>query len=588
MGRRNRASYWQLGAVLRVVSAVVALFALVAVVRAAEPKAPAAEDETAADPFPKKQKAPSLDGGTEWLNVGEPLDLKQLRGKVVLLDFWTYCCINCMHVLPVLKQIEHKYPNNVVVIGVHSAKFDGERDSQNIRDAILRYEIEHPVVNDAEMQIWNKYFVSSWPSLRLIDPEGNLIAGHSGEVDFETLDGFISKTLDHYRKQGLLNERPLRFSRESEKGEETALRYPGKVLADEKSGRLFISDSNHNRIVIAKLDGTLIDTVGTGAIGAADGGFTRATFDHPQGMALKDEILYVADTEGHRLRKIDLKTKLVSTIAGTGKQGGGWPGLDAIADPNGPLPERWVGPPKFTKLNSPWALWIHKNDLFIAMAGSHQIWKMPLKESEIGPYAGNGREDIVDGPLLPKEPYQQGFASFAQPSGLTGDENWLYVADSEGSSIRALPMNGRGRVKTPIGTAGQPSARLFTFGDVDGSNQAVRLQHAMDVCLVDNLVYVADTYNNKVKVVDPSKKSSKTVAGNGKPGKEDDPAQFDEPTGLAYAAGKLYVADTNNHLVRTIDLKQGNKVRTLTILGLKAPAKPAAAKADAADGKKSP
>jgi hypothetical protein len=371
-----------------------------------------------------------------------------------------------------------------------------------------------------------------------------------------------------------LDPTPLRFELASFKAESTPLRFPGKVLADEKSDRLFIADSNHNRIVVARLDGTLVDTIGSGQIGKADGSFATATFDHPQGMALVKDTLYVADTENHLLREVDLKTKQVITIAGTGKQGHGWPGLDEAGTPR-KTKNRWVGPPLKTASNSPWALWVQGRDLYIAMAGPHQIWRMSLtKNGEIGPFAGNGREDIVDGPHLPPMPYEPGFASFAQPSGLTSDGKLLYVADSEGSSIRAVPFNPNQEVTTVIGTAWQPGARLFTFGDVDGQGERVRLQHALDVLFHDGALYVADTYNNKIKVIDPKKATCRTLVGTGKPGSEDSPAEFDEPAGLAYAGGKLYVADTNNHAIRTIDLKRGNQVSTLEIKGLAAPELP--------------
>ena len=132
----------------------------------------AAEDVE--NPFPDRVRAPDgiLDGGKEWLNTTGPIGLKDLRGKIVVIDFWTYCCINCMHVLPDLKYLEQKYPNELVVIGVHSAKFTNEKESNNIRQAIMRHEIEHPVVNDAEMTIWGKFGVRSWPTLAIIDPEG--------------------------------------------------------------------------------------------------------------------------------------------------------------------------------------------------------------------------------------------------------------------------------------------------------------------------------------------------------------------------------------------------------------------------------
>ena len=456
-------------------------------------------DTPAGNPFKSRRKAPTLEGGKAWINTGGPIELKQLRGKFVLLDFWTYCCINCMHILPVLKKLEHAYPNNLVVIGVHSAKFETERDSKNITDAVLRYEVEHPVINDGEHTLWDKFRVNSWPSLILIDPEGYIVGEHSGEIDFETLDQILKKGIAYYRRKGLLDEQPVHFDTEAERTGDTPLHFPGKVLADSRGGRLFISDSNHNRIVVTKLDGTLIDTIGSGAIGRADGDYRTASFDRPQGMAVDGDTLYVADTENHLLRKVELKKQHVSTIAGTGKQARG--------------PQRAHLPARKAALNSPWALWIHGKDLYIAMAGPHQIWKMNLPHGDLGPYAGNGREDIADGPLKPATPYEEGYSSFAQPSGLAADADWLYVADSEGSSIRAVPFNTTQEVRTIIGTANQPSGRLFTFGDVDGQGAKVRLQHPLDVAYRDGQLYVADTYNNKIKVINLADSSIRTLAG---------------------------------------------------------------------------
>ncbi len=527
-------------------------------------------DDTVQNPFPGAQKAPSFEGVDGWLNTAGPLELKDLRGKFVLLDFWTYCCINCMHILPELKKLEKAYPNELVVIGVHSAKFETEKGLKNIQEAILRYEIEHPVINDANHTLWNRYRINSWPSLRIIDPDGNLVAGDSGEVTFDVLDRFLKQVLPYYRKKGSLDETPLRFDLEAYSAEPTPLRFPGKVLADEASGRLFVADSNHNRIVISSLSGELLDIIGAGTIGRADGDYTTAQFDHPQGMYLHKDTLYVADTENHMLRKVDLKQKKVTTIAGIGEQARGpWPGVTRDATGQLEMPRRFVSNPKTTALNSPWALWVHGDNLYIAMAGPHQIWRMPLDEREIGPYAGNGREDIVDGPLLPESPYQVGFSSFAQPSGLASDGKWLYVADSEGSSIRAVPFSPKQEVKTVIGTAHMMGGRLFTFGDVDGKGTEVRLQHCIGLAYADGKLYLADTYNNKIKELTIQDRSVRTIAGDGKPGSQDDPAQFDEPAGISVAAGKVYVADTNNHRIRVIDLKQDNAVSTLEIAGLK-------------------
>ncbi len=536
------------------------------------------QDQDTEHPFPRAQQAPNLEGGVDWLNTAGPLELRSLRGKFVLLDFWTYCCINCIHVLPELKKLEQAYPNELVVIGVHSAKFDTEQNTNNIKEAILRYEIQHPVVNDAQHRIWDRYNISSWPSLRIIDPEGNLVAGDSGEIPFEVLDTFLKRAIPYYEKKGLLDKTPLRFDLEAYSAEKTPLRFPGKVLADEAGERLFIADSNHNRIVMTSFSGELLGTIGSGAIGAADGDFATAEFDHPQGMAIRGETLYVADTENHTIRKVDLANQTVTTIAGTGEQARSpWPGYLR----GGPLPERFVGPPKTTAMSSPWDLVIHGDDLFIAMAGPHQIWKMTLDESEIGPYAGNGREDIVDGGLLPPVPYAEDnglagagavtFSAFAQPSGLATDGTWIYVADSEGSSVRAVPVDPQAAVRTVVGTSQLPFGRLFEFGDVDGPAANVRLQHCLGVAFRAGKLYVADTYNNKVKEFDLATQNMRTLAGDGNPGTGDTPAQFDEPAGVSIAGDKLYVADTNNHLIRVIDLAAEGAVSTLQIAGLEPP-----------------
>lgn len=537
-----------------------------------------AKVDTADDDFPYQHRVPSpaLSGGIGWLNTAEPLKLNDLRGKFVLLDFWTYCCINCMHILPELKKLEAAYPRELVVIGVHSAKFEGEEESKNIAEAIQRYDIEHPVVNDAQHAIWDRFHINSWPTVLLIDPEGNVVWGRSGEVEFKELDSMVKLGLPYYRRKGVLDEKPLRFELEASKAEKTPLRYPGKILADAESDRLFITDSNHHRIVIATLDGKLTATIGSGELGANDGGYAQASFHHPQGMALRGDTLYVADTENHLLRKIDLKAKHVATIAGTGRQRRSnlWPGMQEhdVQGDRSTAAKRYVAKAAGTAINSPWDLCIHGSYLYIAMAGPHQIWRMSVDEKELGPYAGNGREDIVDGPPLPTLPYEEGFASFAQPSGLATDgKQWLYVADSEGSSIRAVSFDPAKEVKTVIGTSQLPHARLFTFGDVDGKGGKVRLQHCLGVAYVDGNLYVADTYNNKIKKIDPQTKTCETIAGSGKPGATDEPAEFDEPAGISAAGRRLFVADTNNHLIRVIDLDGNNEVKTLTIERLEAP-----------------
>jgi thiol-disulfide isomerase/thioredoxin len=490
---------------------------------------------------PARQPAPELTGGTAWINTAGPLSLKKdLKGKVVLLDFWTLCCINCIHILPDLAKLEKKYANELVVIGVHSPKFDSEKDTRSIRQAVLRYEIAHPVVNDADRKIWDAYGAQSWPTFVLIDPEGNVVGRTSGEGNYDTLDRVIGELVEAHKKKGTLDERPMRFDlvRYREKGD-TPLFFPGKVLADEKSDRLFIADSTHHRVVVTDLAGKQVAVIGTGSPGYANGKFDEARFDDPQGMALDGDTLYIADRKNHAIRAADLKAGTVTTVAGTGEQSGGFMYRRLEA----PVPARSIG------LNSPWALYLDGKRLFVAMAGHHQIWVLDLEKKLIGPFAGDGFEDIKDGPHWA--------ARFAQPSGLASDGKFLYVADSEVSAIRKVPMDGRGRVETLVGQG------LFVFGDRDGAGTQVRLQHALGVAYHNGKLYVADTYNNKLKVLDPRTRRCETLLG----GKDE---LFDEPAGLSIAGGKLYVADTNAHRIRVVDLAS-KKVTTLELSGVEPP-----------------
>lgn len=512
--------------------------------------------EAPQNPFAEAVMVPDgiLEGGTEWLNTAHPIDLKDLRGKIVVLDFWTYCCINCMHVLPDLKFLEEKYGNQLVVIGVHSAKFDNEKVSQSIRDAIVRYEIQHPVVNDSEMLIWRKFGTRAWPTLALIDPEGRYAGSQSGEGHRELFDNVIGKLVEYHRWKGTLDETPIVFESEASKVQPTPLRYPGKVLADAAGQRLFITDSNHNRIVVTTMTGELLQIIGSGRNGRADGAFDAAEFNRPQGTSLVGNKLYVADTENHLIRVADLDTKTVSTLAGNGRQG----------QPGGMV----SGTLLETALNSPWSIAHTNGVLFIAMAGPHQVWAHQLGTNLIGVYAGSGREDVINGPLAT--------SAFAQPSEIVSDPEgkFLYLVDSEGSAIRKVPTNPAGEVTTVAGTSELPRGQsLFAFGDVDAAGKNARFQHPLGIAISDDKLFVADSYNHKLKMITLDSRKSTTWLGSGKPGNTTDPLLLNEPGGLSIADGKLYVADTNNHRILVIDI--ANKQPTVfSINGLTPPTPP--------------
>jgi thiol-disulfide isomerase/thioredoxin len=532
-----------------------------------------AQDEKGSDEVTREReqgrvRAPELEGGRGWLNTDAPLSLTALRGKVVVLDFWTYGCVNCMHVIPDLKRLEEKYRNQLVVIGVHSAKFENEKETENIRRIVLRYGIEHPVVNDADFRIWQAYAVHAWPTVALIDPAGYLVGKASGEGHYELLDKAIGELVDDARKRGTLNEQPLKLALERAKVGDLPLAFPGKVLADAAGERLYIADTNHNRVVVTRLDGTLLYTIGSGARGTSDGGFEKASFHRPQGLALDADSLYIADTENHLIRRADLKTRAVETIAGTGEQSRDY--------------SLRGGPARTTPLSSPWDLSLVGRTLYIAMAGPHQIWKLDLDKREVSLFAGSGREARGDGRRL-GDIADETASAFAQPSGLATDGKTLYVADAESNVIRAVALDADAKTEgakmktASLSSAGEEvrtlaGGDLFDFGDHDGAGDDVRLQHPLGLALEAGRLYVADTYNHKIKTLDPRTREVKTFAGAGRPGQADgERASFYEPGGISIARGHLYVADTNNHAVRVVDLST-RQTTTLAIRGLQPPA----------------
>lgn len=444
-----------------------------------------------------------------------------------------------------MRLLGEKFPDELVIISVHSAKFPTEALTNNIRAAVMRHGLDHPVVNDLNFQVWQNYAIKAWPTVVVINPQGKIVHTQSGEILAKEFIPQIEDLLNEFEAKGLLDRTPLNFLAERTREPLRPLSYPSKLLpaADD---RLFIADTGHHRILEVILDengltGEIVRVFGNGQPGLQDGPAATAMFHGPHGLALSDGTLYVADTENHAVRAIDLASGLVRRVAGTGEKAHG---------------RFIVGEPAETPLRSPWALWIEDHILFIAMAGSHQVWVM-VDEREIGPFVGNGREALLDGLAIE--------ASFNQPSDLSLGMGYLFVADAEASAIRAVSLlEEKARVVTLVGQG------LFEFGDVDGMGGLVRLQHPTGVSFADGLVYIADSYNHKIKTLDPTTGQVKTVIGTGQPGQADGPfaqAELFEPEGIAVSQGRLYIADTNNHLIRVADLA-AQQLHTLNLRGL--------------------
>jgi DNA-binding beta-propeller fold protein YncE len=491
--------------------------------------------------------APDFPPGAEWVGGG-PLALADLRGKLVVLDFWTSGCVNCHHMLPRLRRLGRKYARELVVIGVHAGKFPHERAAAAVAHAARRLNVGHPVVNDPDHRLRDAYAVRSWPTLMFIDPRGKVFGTHEGEATYDALDAAVASMIAQFDARGLIDRKPAvsvgASARRSDpdtvgltpRRSPGELLYPGKLLADPAGGRLFVADTGHHRVL--ELDiatGATRAAYGSGEPGFVGGPAGRARFDGPRGLALHGDSLYVADTNNHAVRRIDLASGRVGTVAG---------------GPDGPV-------------RSPWDVAVSRmgRRVWVAGAGTHQLWEIdPAGEDPPAVWAGTGVEDIRDGP-------REG-ARFAQPSGLALDEagGRLFVADSEASGIRVVDLRAGGRVTTLAGRD------LFEYGDRDGTGvEVVRLQHPLGVAWDDGygVLYVADTFNHKVKAIDPATGRVWTVAGAGEAGFRDGTTKevmFNEPGGLAAVDGRVYVADTNNHAIRVVDVT-GEEVTTLPGIG---------------------
>ncbi|WP_431728191.1 NHL domain-containing thioredoxin family protein [Verrucosispora sp. TAA-831] len=463
-------------------------------------------------------RAPEL-RGRAWLNTGgKDLRLTDLRGRVAVLDFWTFCCINCLHVLDELRPLEEKYADVLVVIGVHSPKFEHEKDPDALAAAVERYGVHHPVLDDPELDMWQQYAARAWPTLAVVDPEGYVVATMAGEGHAEGLARLIDELVATHEAKGTLRRGDGPYVPPAEP--RTTLRFPGKAVAL-PGGGLLVSDSARHRVVELADDGeTVVRTVGTGSRGRADGPAEAATFSEPQGLCLLPEHvaevagydLVVADTVNHLLRGVRLATGEVVTVAGTGRQ---WRSTvdghahDALS----------------IDLSSPWDLAWYDDRIVIAMAGIHQLWWFDPIKRTAGMYAGTTVEALRDGPLAE--------AWLAQPSGLSvsADGTRLWVADSETSAVRYVE---NGVLGTAVGQG------LFDFGHVDGPAAQALLQHPLGVCaLPDGSVLVADTYNGAVRRYDPATDRVSTVA-----------ADLGEPSDLVLMPdGAVLVVESSAHRI---------------------------------------
>ncbi|NIY66875.1 NHL domain-containing thioredoxin family protein [Streptomyces malaysiensis] len=483
-------------------------------------------------------RAPELIGRGGWLNTGgNDLTLADLRGRIVILDFWTFCCVNCLHVLDELRELEEKHRDTVVIVGVHSPKFVHEAEHQAVVDAVERYEVHHPVLDDPELATWKQYAVRAWPTLVVIDPEGYVVAQHAGEGHAHALETLVARLEADHAAKGTLRRGDGPYVHPSPDHHPstsfapllmepvpTELRFPGKALRL-PGGTFLVSDTTRHQLVELAADGeSVVRRIGAGERGLDDGPSERARFSEPQGLApLPDGTVAVADTVNHALRRFDPATGEVTTLAGTGRQW--WQGSPT------------EGPAREVDLSSPWDLAWFAGRLWIAMAGVHQLWTYDPEAQAVRAAAGTTNEGLVDGPA------EQ--AWFAQPSGLAAAGDRLWVADSETSAVRYVERDPQGAadgfvVRTAVGTG------LFDFGHRDGPADQALLQHPLGVtALPDGSVAISDTYNHALRRYDPATGEVSTLA-----------TDLREPSGAVLVDGDIVVVESARHRLTRLRLPE--------------------------------
>lgn len=463
------------------------------------------------------ERAPAAEfpADLEWVNVSTPPRIADLRGRVALLWFWSYDAVNCWNLLPDLRFLQDKYHDGVTVIGLHCPKYLQQRGSEPLLRAVNRLHLRHAVANDAGFRVWQSYGIEAWPSVALVDAEGRMAAVFAGEGRRDEIDAQIARLLDEAVLHDVRVFEPTPPALRPEPRH--ALAFPGKLLADDRF--LYVSDSGHHRVLECNHEGRVLRRFGSGNAGYSDGHFSQACFNDPQGLARWGDSLYVADTGNHSIRRINLADGIVDTVLGTGRAGRSRPKAEES--------ER-------TTLNTPLDLAVLGPDLYIAVAGQNQVWRMDLTVHEVSVLAGSGELGLVDGPA--------GEACLAQPSGLDVAGRHLFVADAASSAVRCVNADD-GNVETAVGTG------LYDFGDASGMRIDVRLQNPLAVAAdARGTVYIADSYNHSIKLL-----NRKT--GDVRPLRLQ--YRLHEPQGLSLHGNHLWIANTNLHEVACVDLMSG-------------------------------
>ncbi len=458
-------------------------------------------------------RAPEFPDSLDWVNVGVAPSIASNHGKVVLIYFWSYANLQSLNLLPAIRDIENKYESGVFIVGIHCPKFASEHSSKNVLKAVNRLFLRHPVACDNQFALWKEFGIQAWPSAVLVDAEGKARFLLQGDNIGSQIDDLADDLLNEAAQKDIRNYGRVRNVRKPEP--KTTLKFPMGITYGR--GSLYIADSANNRILELNESGRLLRTFGSGNPGFWDGSMQNSGFSWPQGMVVSENYLFVADAGNHALRRINLFSGEIETTTGTGK-----PNITLVSG---------VHDYRQIPMHTPVALALDGPVLYIAMAGAQQIWRLDLKNSEYGWFAGSGQSGVRDGDAKN--------AAFGFPHGLAVAGKELLVSDAEGSAIRTINIESQ-KVQTRLGRG------YFTFGLEDGASNKSLLQYPSAICVSGDsgVAWILDSFNGKVRRLDLK---------NGELSTPDFDIELHEPRAMCVHGQNLWIADTNAHRIVKID-----------------------------------
>lgn len=455
----------------------------------------------------------------QWLNTPAS-SLHEQRGRVVALAFVNAASAWSWQRLRDLAQLHTRYPGRLQPIAIHVPRFDCERDPQQVLKQLRRQGVSFPIVHDPDWHAWQRFGVDAWPTVLLIDANGQVRERVTGLDSMAELERPLAALCDALP---MPTDEDSRALVETSPEPRLPLRFPVGLVAT--PDRLYVADSGHHRVLECNHGGRVLRQFGMGTADFVDGDLEQAAFRRPQGLSLVRDVLYVADAGNHALRRIMLRSGRVDTVCGNGRAGEPVEGVVANA--------------RDVALNQPQSVFATDSEVHLALAGDNRIWTYGLGRGELSCRAGSGQLEVRDG--------SGSMAAFAQPVALAAVQQMLYVCDALGSAVRSLQLRNN-VVQTLVGQG------PWDFGDADGRRENARLQNPQAIALSPDspLLWIADTGNGTLRTL---------RLGGGEVATVPLSRRLQGVSGLSIAAGAVWIAETDAHAVLRYDLAGGELVR---------------------------